>query len=74
LVAAALALAAGGGLIAAFVVLLPYARPVALAGLTDTVFWHAGSTIGACGTIAALMLTTVGLLVQDQAAWLGIVK
>jgi hypothetical protein len=32
------------------------------ASLSEAVFWLAASTIGACGTIAALMLTTVGLL------------
>lgn len=62
LLAAILALVLAGGMIAVFGGVSPYARPVVLTGLTDTVYWLAASTIGACGTIAALMLTTVGLL------------
>ena len=62
LLAATFALILAGGLIAVFGDVAPYERRVVLAGLTDTVYWLAASTIGACGTIAALMLTTVGLL------------
>ncbi len=60
--AAAVALTLAGGLLAVFDGVSPYARPVVLAGLTESVFWLAAALIGACGTIAALMLTTVGLL------------
>jgi hypothetical protein len=60
--AALVALLLGGGLLAAFGGVSPYARPSVLSGLTETVFWLAASIIGVCGTIAALMLTTVGLL------------
>jgi hypothetical protein len=60
--AAALALTLGGGLIAVFDGVSPYARPVVLAGLTDTVFWLAACIVGACASVAALMLTTIGLL------------
>jgi hypothetical protein len=62
LFAALLALIVGGGLIAAFGGVSPYARHEVLSDLSNTVYWLAASTIGACGTIAALMLTTVGLL------------
>jgi hypothetical protein len=51
-----------GGLLAAFGDVSPYARPDVLAELTDSVFWLAAALIGAYGTIAALMLTTIGLL------------
>jgi hypothetical protein len=60
--AAAVALVLAGGLLAAFEGVSPYARSVVLARLTTSVFWLAAALIGACGTIAALMLTTVGLL------------
>jgi hypothetical protein len=60
--AAAVALLVAGGLLAVFGGVSPYARPDVLAGLTESVFWLAAALIGACGTIAALMLTTVGLL------------
>jgi hypothetical protein len=60
--AAALALLVAGGLLAAFGGVSPYARPEVLAELTESVFWLAAALIGACGTIAALMLTTIGLL------------
>jgi len=38
------------------------ARPAVLGGLSNTVFWLAASVIGSCGTVAALMLTALGLL------------
>jgi hypothetical protein len=60
--AGAMALLLGGGLIAVFDGISPYERTVALDGLTSTVLWLAASLIGSCSTIAALMLTTVGLL------------
>jgi len=60
--AAAVALLLAGGLLATFARVSPYARPVALAGLAESITWLAAALIGACGTIAALMLTTVGLL------------
>lgn len=62
LIAGALTLLIGGGLIALFAGISPYERTVALAGLTSTVLWLSASLIGSCSTIAALMLTTVGLL------------
>src|SRR6476620_1796133 len=62
LVAGVMALVLGGGLIAVFDGISPYERTVALEGLTSTVLWLAASLIGSCSTIAALMLTTVGLL------------
>jgi hypothetical protein len=57
-----IALLLGGGLLIVFGRVSPYDRPEVLASLSNTVFWLAASMIGACGTIAALMLTTVGLL------------
>ena len=60
--AALVALLLAGGLLAACGGVSPYARPVVLAGPTESVFWLAAALVGACGTIAAPMLTTVGLL------------
>jgi hypothetical protein len=60
--AAVVALLVGGGLIVLFGHVAAYSRPTVLRGLTETVYWLSASIIGACGTIAALMLTTVGLL------------
>lgn len=60
--AAVLALLLAAGLLAAFEGFSPYERPVILDRLTESIFWLAAALIGACGTIAALMLTTVGLL------------
>ena len=60
--AAVLALILGGGLLVVFDGVAAYDRPMVLKGLVNSVFWLASSMIGACGTIAALVLTTVGLL------------
>jgi hypothetical protein len=59
---AVLALVLGGGLLVVFEGVAAYDRPLVLQGLVNSVFWLASSMIGACGTIAALVLTTVGLL------------
>jgi hypothetical protein len=60
--AAVVALLLAAGLIALFGTIAPYQRDRALTGLSGSVVWLAASVIGSCGTIAALMLTTVGLL------------
>jgi hypothetical protein len=60
--AAGLALVVCGGLLVVFNGVATYDRPTVLQGLVNSVFWLASSMIGACGTIAALVLTTVGLL------------
>jgi hypothetical protein len=60
--AAGIALLLGAGMLIMFGRVSPYDRPAVLNSLSNTVFWLAASMIGACGTIAALMLTTVGLL------------
>jgi hypothetical protein len=62
LIAAVVALVLAGGLLITFEGVSPYARPVVLSRMSSSVLWLAASLIGACGTIAALMLTTVGLL------------
>src|SRR4051812_28787746 len=62
LVAAVLSVGAVVILIAGFQGVSPFERPVALASLTASVLWIAAALIGSCGTIAALMLTTVSLL------------
>lgn len=62
LVAAVVALLLAGGLLVGFGGVSPYARPIVLSRLTASVLWLAAALIGACSTIAALMLTTVGLL------------
>jgi hypothetical protein len=64
IVAAVLAAVAVVILVAGFESVSPYERPVALASLTDSIHWISASLIGACGAIAALMLTTVSLLEQ----------
>lgn len=56
------ALLLAGGLLLVFEGVSPYARPVVLSRMTTSVLWFAAAMIGACGTIAALMLTTVALL------------
>jgi hypothetical protein len=61
-VAAGLSAGAVAILIVAFDSVSAFERPVALANLTTSVLWIAAAFIGACGTIAALMLTTVSLL------------
>ena len=61
-IAAVVALLLGGGLLVVFGRVSPYERPEVLRSLTTTAFWLAASMIGACSTIAALMLTTVGLM------------
>jgi hypothetical protein len=61
-IAAILALLLAGGLVILFGSISPLQRDRALVGLADSVVWLAASVIGACGTIAALMLTTVGLM------------
>jgi MFS family permease len=61
-VAAVLAAGAVAILIAAFGSVSPFERPVVLESLTDSVHWICEAIIGACGTIAALMLATVSLL------------
>ena len=62
LVAAGLSAAAVAILIVGFDNVSAYERPVALASLTTSILWIAAALIGACGTIAALMLTAVSLL------------
>jgi hypothetical protein len=62
LAAAVVALLLAGGLLAVFGGVSSYDRPVVLDGLTESVYWLAAALIGACSTIAALMLTTLGLL------------
>src|SRR5215218_1854107 len=62
LVAAGLSAGAVAILIVAFDSVSAFERPVALASLTTSILWIAAALIGSCGTIAALMLTTVSLL------------
>jgi MFS family permease len=62
LVAAVLSAGAVALLIVAFDSVSAFERPIALASLTSSVLWISAAFIGACGTIAALMLTTVSLL------------
>ena len=55
-------LAAAAGLLTLFSAVSEASRSTVLEGLNDSVFWLAGTTIGACATIAALMLTTLTLM------------
>jgi MFS family permease len=61
-IAAVLSAGAVALLIVAFESVSAFERPIALASLTSSVLWIAAALLGACGTIAALMLTTVSLL------------
>ena len=60
--AAGLSAGAVALLIVAFARVSAYERPVVVASLSDSVLWIAAALIGACSTIAALMLTTISLL------------
>lgn len=62
LVAGVLALFGLMVLVFAFASVSSGERRMALESLTATIFWMAAAMIGACGTIAALMLTTVSLM------------
>src|SRR5215218_4507947 len=62
LVAAGLSAAGVTILIVAFDSVSTFERPVVLASLTTSILWIAAALVGACGTIAALMLATVSLL------------
>jgi len=62
IVAAVLTLLGLVVLATAFASVAPSERRVALASLSTTIFWMSAAMIGACGTIAALMLTTVSLM------------
>jgi len=62
LVAAGLSAAGVAILIVAFDSVSAFERPVVLASLTTSILWIAAALVGACGTIAALMLATVSLL------------
>ena len=70
-VAALLSAAAVAILIIAFDSVSAFERPAALESLTGTIYWIAAALIGACGTIAALMLTTVSLMEQLDTRRLG---
>ena len=60
--AAILSATAVGILIIAFDSVSAFERPAALESLTGSLYWIAAALIGSCGTIAALMLTTVSLM------------
>jgi len=62
LIAGGLSLVVSGGLLYLFDGISPHARAPDLVGLTNSVFWLASAMIGACATIAALMLTTLTLM------------
>lgn len=71
LVAALLSSGAVALLIFAFDSVSVFERPAALESLAGTVFWIASASIGACGTIAALMLTTLSLMEHLETRRLG---
>ncbi|MDP9366710.1 MAG: hypothetical protein M3Q03_00295 [Chloroflexota bacterium] len=62
LIAGGLSLVVIAGLLYLFDEVSPHARAPVLEGLTNSVFWLASAMIGACATIAALMLTTLTLM------------
>lgn len=62
LIAGGLSLIVIAGLLYLFDGVSPLARGPVLEGLTNSVFWLATTMIGACATIAALMLTTLTLM------------
>jgi MFS family permease len=71
IVAGVMAVGAVAVLIAAFVSVSTFERPIVLESLTGTVYWIAAALIGSCGTIAALMLTTVSLMEHLDTRRLG---
>lgn len=62
LLAAVLSAAASAALVASFSTVSVFERRVVVASMIDGVHWLASAAVGACATIAALMLTTLGLL------------
>lgn len=70
-VAAVLSAVAVAVLIVAFDSVSAFERPVALQSLTNSIFWIAAGLIGSCGTIAALMLTTVSLMEHLETRRMG---
>jgi hypothetical protein len=56
------ALAVAAGILMLFGEVSAASRATVLEGLNDSLFWLAGAMIGACATIAALMLTTLTLM------------
>ena len=59
------------GLLYLFDGVSPHARAPVLEGLTNSIFWLSAATIGACATIAALMLTTVTLMEHLETRRMG---
>jgi hypothetical protein len=55
-------LALAAGILTLFTEVAAASRATALEGLNDSLFWLAGAMLGACATIAALMLTTLTLM------------
>jgi MFS family permease len=70
-VAGGLVVGAVAVLVAAFESVSTFERPIVLESLTGSVYWIAAALIGSCGTIAALMLTTVSLMEQLDTRRLG---
>ncbi len=70
-VAAGLALLAVVGLFALFGGVEESTRSAVLEGLTNSIFWLATALIGSCGTIAALMLTTLSLMEHLETRGMG---
>ncbi len=55
-------LTAAAGILTLFGTVSEASRATVLEGLNESLFWLAGALIGACATIAALMLTTMTLM------------
>ena len=62
LAAGLVVLALAAGILGLFGAVSEASRSTVLEGLNESVFWLAGAAIGACATIAALMLTTLTLM------------
>lgn len=62
LVAAGLVAFVVAAIVAGFESVSAFERPQVLASMIETIYWMAGGFIGACGTIAALTLTTLSLM------------
>lgn len=71
IVAAVLAAGAVVLLLLAFESVSAFERPAAVESLAGTTYWIASATIGACSTIAALMLTTVSLMQHLETRRMG---
>ena len=71
LVAAGLVALVVAAIVVGFESVSSFERPRVLASLIESIYWMAAAFIGACGTIAALTLTTLSLMEQLDTRRMG---